>query len=297
MKSMSILAFILLLIPHIGVAAEAPPKRSDIEADDLGESSKRQKTIEDAEARRQQRLKDWEDAQANTVPSLQSIAQAMKEKKSELIKNLLQKVVNFNEVDSLGNSLLHYSVMYNAPEVAQFLVDKGVSLELKNSKGKTALALAVDSSKVKLVRILCKRYREDAVNPSKGKPVVVQEPKEQPKQEPKPVEVPSEKKQKPSLLEQIREGKRLKQTETIVKEPAKPKMPESWKRWTSLPLKDLQSEDSRLRQESMKAGLAKDNARLVEISEELAYLAGLIADRKAQAGSSDDDEDEDEDWD
>jgi ankyrin repeat protein len=204
----------------------------------------------------------------------------------------LAKVENFNEVDSLGNSLLHYAVIHNAPEVAQSLVDKGASLELKNGKGKTALALAVEGSKVKLVRILCKRYREDAINSGKMKPVVVQEPKEQPK----PVEVPSEKKQKPSLLEEIQKGKKLKPTETVVKEPAKPKMPENWNRWTSLPLKDLESEDSRLRQESMKAGLAKDNARLTEISEELAYLAGLIAERKAQAGVSDDEEG-DEDWD
>jgi ankyrin repeat protein len=234
-----------------------------------------------------------QDAQAQALPSFQSIVQALKEKKTELVKNLLVKVVNINEVDSLGNSLLHYAVMYDAPEAAQYLVDKGASLELKNSKGKTVLALAVNGSKVKLVKILCKRYREDAINPSKVKPVVVQEPKEQPK----PVEVPAEKKQKPSLLEEIQKGKKLKPTETVVKEPAKPKMPENWKKWTLMPLKDLQSEDSRLRQESMKAGLAKDNVRLTEISEELAYLAGLIADRKAQAGASDDDEEDDEDWD
>src|SRR5262245_8974197 len=57
------------------------------------------------------------------------------EQKVAAARVLAEKETNFNELDSSGNSALHYAARANAPELSSFLIDAGADPDAINFEG------------------------------------------------------------------------------------------------------------------------------------------------------------------
>jgi len=62
----------------------------------------------------------------------------------EVVKILLERGINVNQQDCIGNTALHYAVIIQKPYLIQLLVAKKVNIHLKNQEGKSALDIAYE---------------------------------------------------------------------------------------------------------------------------------------------------------
>lgn len=63
--------------------------------------------------------------------------------KEELVTLLLAHGADINAKDKQGQSVLMWSALWNQPEIAQTLLDKGVSVDVSDNYGNTPLMMAV----------------------------------------------------------------------------------------------------------------------------------------------------------
>lgn len=65
-----------------------------------------------------------------------------KEIPADQLKTILENVLNLNETDSNGETVLHVAIKYNHVEAVKLLLDKGVNLKIANNEGETPTILA-----------------------------------------------------------------------------------------------------------------------------------------------------------
>jgi len=69
----------------------------------------------------------------------------------EKVKAFIEDGANVNAKDAFGCTLLHWAVLADSPEVAEFLIAKEADLNVKDNTGSTALAVANGLTMVKLL--------------------------------------------------------------------------------------------------------------------------------------------------
>jgi len=73
----------------------------------------------------------------------------------EMIELYLSKGGNINVIDENNNrNALHYSAFYGKLETAKYLVSIGIDYKAKDIDGKTALDLAIQENKTKILEFL-----------------------------------------------------------------------------------------------------------------------------------------------
>jgi ankyrin repeat protein len=65
-----------------------------------------------------------------------------------------QYKLNLNAQDLEGNTLMHFAVTYNRPDVVELLLARNVNLKLKNIRGNTAEKLAHEYHQEKIAELL-----------------------------------------------------------------------------------------------------------------------------------------------
>ena len=66
----------------------------------------------------------------------------------------MQSKASPDEVDSDGNSAVHYAAAYGRTEVLEFLLKGGMDASGKNAAGKTPLLLATDNKRDGAAKVL-----------------------------------------------------------------------------------------------------------------------------------------------
>ena len=80
---------------------------------------------------------------------------AVKSGKISILKYIIEKTnSNINEVDGLGNTLLHYACQINNFDIVDFLVSMGACVHIRNKQGETPLFFAVRYSTLNIVDYL-----------------------------------------------------------------------------------------------------------------------------------------------
>ncbi len=80
---------------------------------------------------------------------------AVKSGKIAILKYVIERTnSSVNEVDGLGNTLLHYACQINNFDIVEFLVSLGACLHIKNKQGETPLFFAVRYSTLNVVDYL-----------------------------------------------------------------------------------------------------------------------------------------------
>lgn len=67
---------------------------------------------------------------------------ALKTDDAEIIRRLLAKIDNVDEIDQVGNTLLHYAAFSGRSDVAEILLNRNCDLNRTNNMGETPLMLA-----------------------------------------------------------------------------------------------------------------------------------------------------------
>ena len=75
---------------------------------------------------------------------------------------------SLNQVDKLGNTLLHYAIMYNKLEICYFLINSHIFLNQQNHLGMTPLFLAIHKNMIPLVNSLLKNNADVSIRNDKG---------------------------------------------------------------------------------------------------------------------------------
>ena len=80
---------------------------------------------------------------------------AVKSGKISILKYIIEKTnSNVNEVDGLGNTLLHYACQINNFDIVEFLINMGACVHIRNNQGETPLFQAVRYSTLNIVDFL-----------------------------------------------------------------------------------------------------------------------------------------------
>ena len=80
---------------------------------------------------------------------------AVKSGKINVLKFVLEKTnLSINEVDGLGNTLLHYACQVSNFDMVTYLIKLGASLHIRNNQGETALFTAVRYSTLNIIDFL-----------------------------------------------------------------------------------------------------------------------------------------------
>ena len=80
---------------------------------------------------------------------------AVKSGKISILKYVIEKTnSSINEIDGLGNTLLHYACQINNFDIVEFLISMGACLHIKNKQGETPLFFAVRYSSLNVVDYL-----------------------------------------------------------------------------------------------------------------------------------------------
>ena len=79
---------------------------------------------------------------------------SLKEGKDSLVLLYISWGLNLELADHNGNTLLHYTAMYQNPKIARVLIIRGASRTSKNDNNKTPFDLAKDSNFSPMIKIL-----------------------------------------------------------------------------------------------------------------------------------------------
>ena len=80
---------------------------------------------------------------------------AVKSGKISILKYIIERTnSSINEIDGLGNTLLHYACQINNFDIVEFLVNMGACVHIRNKQGETPLFLAVRYSTLNIVDYL-----------------------------------------------------------------------------------------------------------------------------------------------
>ena len=80
---------------------------------------------------------------------------AVKSGKISVLKYIIERTnSSINEIDGLGNTLLHYACQINNFDIVEFLVNMGACVHIRNKQGETPLFLAVRYSTLNIVDYL-----------------------------------------------------------------------------------------------------------------------------------------------
>ena len=71
-----------------------------------------------------------------------------------IVDFLIQNSLNLNNVDKMGNTGLHYSVIYDKSESMKLLLRSNANINIKNNDRKTALDLAKERSNHRLIQLV-----------------------------------------------------------------------------------------------------------------------------------------------
>lgn len=80
------------------------------------------------------------------------------------IQFLLEKGVSVNVQDDNGNYLIHVAALANYPELMRLLLDNGANPNVRNKAGETPLMLAVKNGNSLLLDLLFKHSAEANLN-------------------------------------------------------------------------------------------------------------------------------------
>jgi ankyrin repeat protein len=83
------------------------------------------------------------------------IYQSIMNHDTDMAKYLIEHTDNLNRVDELGNTyLMHASALVETAEIATTLINRGADVYIKNRDGSMALAVAVKSMNIDIIKLL-----------------------------------------------------------------------------------------------------------------------------------------------
>ena len=99
---------------------------------------------------------------------------ALKSLNSTFVKRFLELGADINYRDEDGNTLLHYAAASCHPEVVQFLIEKGLSVDARNNSQATPLCVAAkETSSLKIVKILVEAGSDINVRSNHGETLLI----------------------------------------------------------------------------------------------------------------------------
>lgn len=103
--------------------------------------------------------------------NINTLCKFVQDKNSEVL-NYISKMENISEIDNNGNTLLHTALMWENYEVANYLIDNGIDLNIQNKSLHTPLFIAVKNNNRELVKnLLSKNANTDLLESTNQSPL------------------------------------------------------------------------------------------------------------------------------
>merc|ERR550537_1517026 len=101
-------------------------------------------------------LKDGKDVNARDFKGVTPLGYAVGHDKLSAVKVLIDAKANLDDVDSVGNSAVHFAAGYGRVKVLEHLLARGAQASKVNQMGMTPLAAALQNNQQQAVGILQK---------------------------------------------------------------------------------------------------------------------------------------------
>lgn len=106
-----------------------------------------------------------------TKEDVRKVHNAIESGDIETVKEMISSgAVDVNEFDSIS-SFLHTAATFNQIEIAKFLIEKGIDVNMLNHTGLTALSRAVRKGNFEMVKLLCESGAKLDVSTSENNPL------------------------------------------------------------------------------------------------------------------------------
>merc|ERR1711939_737013 len=102
----------------------------------------------------QEFLKDGKDVNARDYKGVTPVGYAVGHDQLSAVKVLIDAKANLNDVDSVGNSAVHFAAGYGRVKVLEHLLARGAQASKANQMGMTALAAAQQNQHAAVINIL-----------------------------------------------------------------------------------------------------------------------------------------------